>query len=347
MEILIASLIALLAFVLAHRLLHQRQVARSEAEKRVAAAYTLPGEEPAANPKGTAQQLAAAGVRTEHPGLTWLLLTGGPLAATVTITLAMGFPLPVVIGAAGIALVAPRQWLAGRAKDRGRQIDQDLPQAYVELLSILRASPDVAAALEEVATGLEQAKGPSALSTELRLTAQEAALASIGRSQALQNLQARSVSVSLANLGLLLERFNQTGAGQGDSFFEAFATGAGNVQSILEARQRAQTKAAESLQSARLVPVLLALTLLFFMSDPGFQGAFTLPVVQLILAGAVVVMYAGYLIMADMTREAVLMGSLRQTVRDLSTAMLAHNAAVAARLPVCVRGASWKSSLLC
>ena len=305
MEALIASLIALLAFVLAYRLLYQRQAARNEAEKRVAAAFTLPVEEPAPNPKGPAQQLAAAGVRTEHPELVWAALIWGPGVAAFAVALAAGFPLPVVLGVAGIALVAPRQWLAGRAKDRGRQIDQDLPQAYVELLSILRASPDVAAALAEVAAGLEQAKGPTALSAELRLTAQEAALGNIGRGQALQNLQARSASVSLANLGLLLERFNQTGAGQGDSFFEAFATGAGNVQSILEARQRAQAKAAESLQSARLVPVLLGLTLLFFMSDPGFQGAFALPLVQLILAGALVVMYAGYLIMADMAREAV------------------------------------------
>ena len=304
MEFAIASLVALLGFVIAYQLLYRRRVVQSQAEKRVAAAYTTPGDEPAINPKDPAQRLAAAGLRSEHPRLMWLLLNWGPLAATVMIMLAVGFPLPVVIGAGGIALVAPQQWLAGRAKDRGRQIDQDLPQAYVELLAILRASPDVAVALEEVAAGLEQAKGPTALSTELRVTAQEAALASIGRVQALQNLQTRAASVSLANLGLLLERFAQTGAGQGDSFFEAFATGAGNVQSILEARQRAQAKAADSMQSARLVPMLLGVTLLFFMNDPSFRGAFALPRVQLILAGPVVVMYAGYLIMADMAREA-------------------------------------------
>lgn len=305
MELLIASLTGLLGFVLGYQLLYRRQLSLNRAEKRVADAYAVQAVLTQADPKSPEYRLAAAGLRPSNPRLTWLLLNFSPAPALALIAALVGFPPLVVLGAALLGLIAPGQWLNSRAKERGRRIDQDLPHVYVELLAILRASPDIAPALAEIADGLEQEKGPSALSAELRLAAQEAASASVGRVQALQNLQARAASVSLANLGLLLERFAQTGAGQGGSFFEAFAAGAANVQSILEARQRAQAKAAESLQSARLVPMLLAATLLFFMSDPAFRASFSLPIVQLILAGSAVVMYLGYLLMGDMVREAV------------------------------------------
>lgn len=305
MELLIAGLIALATFSLAYNLLYRRQVLRSEAEKRVASAYSVQQILSEADPKSPEYRLAAAGIQTRNPRLTWLLLHYGPAAAALVVTLGVGMPPFVALGAALLGFIAPRQWLDGRVKSRGRRLEADLPQVYVELLAILRANPDVAAALSEVAAGLEREKGPNPMSDELRQTALEAASSNIGREQAFRNLQMRAASVSLANLGLLLERFAQTGAGSGGAFFEAFVAGAGNVQSILEARQKAQAKAAEQMQSARIVPVLLAITLLFFMGDVTFRTSFQLPIVQIALAGAAVVMYLGYVVMSDMAREAV------------------------------------------
>ena len=45
--------------------------------------------------------------------------------------------------------------------------------------------------------------------------------------------------------------------------------------------------------------------MLFFMNDPGFRISFQVPLVQVALALAVAMMYFGYTIMADITREAV------------------------------------------
>ncbi len=306
MPIIIALLTGLLAFVLGYNLLYRRQLTLSASAQRVEDALTVQAVQPTqADPKSPEYRLAAAGIRSGNPRLMWLLINYGPAPVLFMAALAFGLPVFVALGAALVGFIAPQQWLAGRIKDRGRRMEADLPQVYVELLSVLRANPDVAPALAEVADGLEQEKGPTPLSAELWLAAQEAASTNVGRVQAMQNLQARAASVSVANLGLLLERYAQTGSGQGASFFEAFATGAANVQSILEARQRAQSKAAESMQSARLVPLLLGVTLFFFMSDPSFRNSFQLPLVQIVLGGAVVVMYAGYLIMGDMAREAV------------------------------------------
>jgi len=305
MAFLIAVLVGLLALMLSYNLLYRSRLRMTQAEKNVNAAFEVQTVLVQADPKSAEYKLAAAGFRTSNPKLMLALLQWGPVLVAMVVGALIGLPIMLVAGLALVALVAPQMWLDGQIKGRGRQLDRELPQVYVELLATLRANPDIAAALAETAEGLEMEKGPTAMSAELRLTATEAASANVGREQALRNLQQRAASVSLANLGLLLERFAQTGAGHGGSFFEAFVQGAGNVQAILEARQKAQSKAAEQLGSARIIPVLLAGTLLFFMNDAAFRASFQLPMVQLILGGAVVVMFIGYVIMSDMAREAV------------------------------------------
>lgn len=304
-EPLIALLAALAAFLLGYDHIYRRRLLRSAASRRLEAAMTPPGALLTSDPQSLEYRLAAAGWQTDHPRLAWLALAWLPPIAALAIGLGTGFPIAVAGGAAIVAVVAPRRWLDGRVKQRGRRIDEALPTAYTRLGSILRASPDVASALAEVAASLEIGIGPTPLSTELRQTALEAASGEIGREEALRRLQRRAASTSLANLGLLLERFEQTGAGDGGRFYIAFDTAAQNVQGILEARQRAKAKAAEQLQSARIVPVLLAGTMLFFMNDPGFKLAFTVPLVQIALGLAVAMMYVGYTIMADIAREAV------------------------------------------
>ncbi len=305
MEPLIALLAALTAFLLGYDHIYRRRLLRSAIARRLESALTPPDALLTSDPQSLEYRLAAAGLQTDHPRLAWLALAWLPPAATLLIGLGAGFPIAVAGGAAVVALVAPRRWLDGRVKQRGRRIDEALPTAYTRLGAILRASPDVASALGEVAASLEIGSGPTPLSAELRQTALEAASGEIGREEALRRLQRRAASTSLANLGLLLERFEQTGAGDGGRFYAAFDTAAQNVQGILEARQRAKAKAAEQLQSARIVPVLLAGTMLFFMNDPGFKLAFTVPLVQVALGLAVAMMYFGYTIMADIAREAV------------------------------------------
>jgi Flp pilus assembly protein TadB len=305
LEWLIGLLVSIVVFLLGYGSFYRGRLLRSFLAGRLATALTPPASLLAADPQSLEYRLAAAGLATDHPTATWLLLAWLPAFSAVLIGLSVGFPLAVTAGTAVVALIAPRRWLEGRVKQRGHRIDEALPTAYTRLGAILRASPDVARALGEVAASLEIGHGPSALSTELRQTALEAASGEIGREAALRRLQRRAASTSLANLGLLLERFEQTGAGEGGRFYEAFETAAQNVQGILEARQRAKAKAAEQLQSARIVPVLLAATLLFFMNDPGFKTAFMVPLVQMVLGLAVALMYFGYTLMADIAREAV------------------------------------------
>ena len=289
MEYIIALLIALLAFIFGYTLVYRFQFTATQTKQQLDQAYKPASvATPTVDTASPEYKLAQAGVRTANPALTWALLHWGPAAG------AIGF-------------VAPRRWLDGRIKDRGRRMDGEMPKAYVQLLSVLSANPDVGLALSEVAETLElEHGGPTPLSTEFRITVAEMADNKIGREEGLRRMQKRAASVSLSNLGLLLERFAQTAAGGGGSrFYSAFETAAQNVQGIIDARQRAQAKAAEQIQSARIIPGLLAATMLFFMNDVSFAASFRLPIVQIALAATVVVMFIGYGIMSDIAKEAV------------------------------------------
>lgn len=303
MELVIALLIAVLAFTLAYNLIYRHRLTASQASRKLYDLHQVDDGQGRVDPASPEYKLAQAGIRTATPVLTWALLNWGPPLGIFVIVVGVGFPLTVALAGAVIGFLAPRRWLDGKIKDRGRRIDDEIPKAYVRLLSVLRASPDVGLALSEVADTLELEKnGPTLLSIEFRVAAAEMADSNVGREEGLRRLQKRAASVSLSNLGLLLERFAQTG---GDRFYGSFETASQNVQGILDARQKAQSKAAEQMQSARIVPALLAVTLLFFMNDPGFATSFQLPLVQMALAGAAVVMFVGYGIMADIAREAV------------------------------------------
>ncbi len=308
MEYIIALLIALLAFALGYALVYRGQLTAARSQQQFGKSYEpVAAAEPVVDMGSIEYKLAHAGVRAANPGLTWALLHWGPAAGAVAVTLFAGMPLTVALAAGAIGFIAPRQWLGGRIKDRGQRMDGEMPKAYVNLLSVLSANPDVGLAMSEVADTLElEHSGPTLLSTEFRITVSEMADNQIGREEGLRRMQKRAASVSLSNLGLLLERFAQTAAGGGGSrFYSAFETAAQNVQGILDARQRAQAKAAEQIQSARIIPGLLAATMLFFMSDVSFAASFRLPMVQIALAATVVVMFIGYGIMSDIAKEAV------------------------------------------
>ena len=303
MEYIIALLVTLLGFGIAYHLLYQRRLAAARASKQLHETVKVEIQLEGADPASAEYRLAQAGIHTAHPQLTLLLLNWGPGLAIFGLVIGIGFPVALAIAGAAIGWLAPRRWLDGRIKDRGRRIDEEIPKAYVRMLSVLRASPDTASALHEVAETLELERGqPTPLAIEFRLTANEMVNPDIGREEGLRRMQKRAATVSLSNLGMLLERFAQTG---GDRFYSSFETASQNVQGILDARQKARAKAAEQIQSARIIPVLLVATLLFFMNDPGFRLSFQLPMVQVVLVGAAFVMFVGYSVMTDIAKEAI------------------------------------------
>ncbi len=263
---------------------------------------------PQVDPTSAEYRLAAAGLRSAHPKLMWIVLHYAPPITAFVAVLLTGFPIAVGVAAAVLGYLIPRRWIEGQIKGRGRRIDQELPMTYVRLSSILRANPDVAQALLETANSIEIERGGSVtpLSGELRLTASEMLTKTIGRESALQRLQRRAPSTSLSNLGLLLERLSQTAAGASHSrFFAAFESASQNVQAIIEARETARSKASMALRSAQIIPVMLIIMTVSLMNSPTTRESFASPIVQMVMALAVVLMFIGYTFMSDMVRDAV------------------------------------------
>ncbi len=195
MEYIIALLIALQASALGYTFVYRGQLTATQTGQQLDKAYkpasVVTSTVDTASPE---YKLAQAGVRTVNPALTWALLHWGPAAACIAVSLFAGMPMTVALAAGAIGFVAPRQWLAGRIKDRGRRMDGEMPKAYVQLLSVLSANPDVALALSEVADTLElEHSGPTPLSTEFRIAVAEMADNKIGREEGLRRMQKRGL----------------------------------------------------------------------------------------------------------------------------------------------------------
>ena len=250
----------------------------------------------ALNPRSLEYRLLAAGINLKP--LTFRLLCGaaalaGLLAAWLVLP---GLPALVV---AGILFYLPNAWLDEKVKSRGHEIERVMPVAVGRIAAGLRAGGAIPDVLQEVAESLA-IEGPNPLTPELLLSSAE--MRSKDRLEALDNLAARSPSVSLANLAYLLEGYITAG---GSAYGEVLMDISQRIQQILVARNRAVAKAGDALVSTRVLPAVLFLVILYLSGDPLMADALKALPVQIALGLALAAMVAGYFVMRSMIMEAV------------------------------------------
>jgi Flp pilus assembly protein TadB len=248
------------------------------------------------DPKSLEYRLLSAGL-TLKP-VTFRLLCGaaGFGAAGITWFFLPGLP-AFVMGA--IIFYIPHAWLEDKVKSRGRKIDQMLPITIGRTAAGLLAGGSVPVVLQQVGESLEIEKS-NPLTPELMLTAAEMRIKD--RMEALRALAARSPSVSLANFAQLLEGYTEAG---GRAYSTVLMDIAGRVQQILVARNRAHAKAGDSLVSAKVLPAVLVLILLYLSQDPMVQLSLQALPVQIAIGMAMAAMVVGYFIIRSMIMEAV------------------------------------------
>jgi hypothetical protein len=122
------------------------------------------------------------------------------------------------------------------------------------------------------------------------------------RVEALRGLAARSPSVSLSNLAQLLEGYTESG---GRAYTGVLMDISMRVQQILIARNRAQAKAGDSLVSAKVLPAVLVLILVYLSQDPMVRASLNAIPVQIVIGVTMAAMVAGYVIIRSMIMEAV------------------------------------------
>ncbi len=291
---LVGVLVGLLAFLL----ISPVRTRRGEASQRLEQMYSVDQVRSLdeMDPASFDYRLASSGIHLQPATFRMINLALVIAATLITWPFLPGIP-ALAIG--GLAYYVPNAWLADRAKSRGRQIDKYLPVAVGRIAAGLLAGGGVQDVLEEVGKSLE-VEGPNPLSPELLLTAAE--LRSKDRRETLRHLAKRSPSVSLSNLAYLLEGYLDAGGGK---YTQVLADIATRVQQILVARNRTQAKAGDAMVSAKVIPAVLALVLLFLSSDPLVTQSFRALPVQIALGGTIVAMTVGYFLMRSMVMEAV------------------------------------------
>lgn len=236
-------------------------------------------------------------------GLNWKPVTfrtvqiGGAATALAIGSLLLGGLVGLVL--AGVVYFALNAWLDDKVKSRGKAIDKYLPIAVGRIAAGLLAGGAPPEVLNTVAASLEL-EGKNPLSPELYLTAAE--MRSKDRRDALVALAERSPSVSLSNLATLLMGYIEAGGGK---YAETLMDISTRVQQILSARNRAQAKAGDVMVSTMILPVMLILVILYLSSDPLFAASLQEGPVQIVLAGTVLAMVAGYFVLRSMIQEAV------------------------------------------
>ena len=246
--------------------------------------------------KSLEYKLLASGLNIKPVTFRLLRIAAGVCGMVIAWLFLPGLP-AIVIG--GIVIYIPGAWLDDRVKSCGRNIDQLLPIAIGRTAAGLLAGGSVPDVLQQVGESLEIEK-TNPLTPEFILTASEMRIKD--RVEALRSLASRSPSVSLANLAQLLEGYTEAG---GRAYTTVLMDISSRVQQILIARNRAQAKAGDSLVSAKVLPAVLILILVYLSQDPMVRSSLTALPIQIVIGGTMAAMVGGYFIIRSMIMEAV------------------------------------------
>jgi pilus assembly protein TadC len=247
------------------------------------------------DPDSLEYKLAASGVKWRPATFKIARIMAGIGGALVVWTVLPGAP-ALAIG--GLLYYIPMAWLNDKVKSRGREIDKELPIAIGRISAGLLAGGSMADVLDEVAGSMET-QGATPLSGELHLTAAE--LRSKERTEAFRSLAQRSPSLSLANVAYLLESYLESGGSKNN---QVLVESANRVQQILVARNRTKAKAGDAMLSAKVIPGVLAVVLVYLAQDPMVKQSLMVIPVQVVLALTIGAMVMGYAIMRSMVMEA-------------------------------------------
>jgi len=246
--------------------------------------------------KSLEYKLLASGLNIKPVTFRLLRIAAGVCGMVIAWLFLPGLP-AIVIG--GILFYIPGAWLDDRVKSRGRNIDQLLPIAIGRTAAGLLAGGSVPDVLQQVGESLELEK-TNPLTPEFVLTASEMRIKD--RVEALRSLASRSPSVSLSNLAQLLEGYTEAG---GRAYTGVLMDISSRVQQILIARNRAQAKAGDSLVSAKVLPAVLILILIYLSQDPMVRSSLIALPVQIVIGVTMAAMVGGYFIIRSMIMEAV------------------------------------------
>jgi Flp pilus assembly protein TadB len=197
----------------------------------------------------------------------------------------------------GMLAYLPSMTLNERALSRGLRMDEHLPLALSRIAAGLQAGRGLDEVLETTGNSLPEA---SPLTAELVKAAQD--IRTGDAQEAMRKLAERSASPSLATVAMLLESYLRAGGGQ---YATVVSEAAAQIQRVVSIRNHARAKAAQALQSAKLIPLIMVGVLVMMAADPATSESFRTGAVQITIAIAMTVMLMGFLQMRKEIRRVV------------------------------------------
>jgi Flp pilus assembly protein TadB len=295
---MIACLIAVITLMIAWQLSGHWAFLSSRTQSRLHAA-----ERPVLR-EASLSQLPAGSLAWKLSGSGWPLSVSqfrlGSLGIGLAgMLLAWRFFLPglpaVMLG--GMLGFLPTLLLNERALSRGLRMDEHLPLALSRISAGLQAGRGLDEVLETTGKSLPE---NSPLTVELVKAAQD--IRTGDAREAMRKLAERSASASLATVAMLLESYLRAGGGQ---YATVVSEAALQIQRVISVRNHARAKAAQALQSAKMIPLIMLGVLVMMASDPATAESFRAGTVQVVIAVAMGVMLVGFLQMRKEIRRVV------------------------------------------
>ncbi len=219
----------------------------------------------------------------------------GVAAAALALALRM-FGLSWLVSASGLAAGALffDGWVTEQWRTMQNQIEDEIPMFLVRMNAVVKTTPNITVALEEVSKSLSPKKPLRRWVDNLARNLQQH-----GRKALTDALdEAIALSPALGTVVVLLERLAETG---GVGFADAFAQAADNLGDVLDARVMARSKGA-SAQGTLYILAGVALLMMVSMTQGGYAHSLG---IQIIFAVLVVWMTAGLIVVKKMLQEAV------------------------------------------
>ncbi len=185
-------------------------------------------------------------------------------------------------------------WVTEQWRAMQNQIEDEIPMFLLRMNAVVKTTPNIAVALEEVSKTLSPKKPLRAWVERLARALQQRGRKALGEAQE----EALVLSPSLGVVVVLLERLAETG---GTGFTEAFGQAAESLGDVLDARVTARAKGA-SAQGTLFILAGVTLLMMVGMTSGGYANA---PVIQTMFAVSIVWMTVGMIVVKKMLQEAV------------------------------------------
>ena len=178
---------------------------------------------------------------------------------------------PPLIAYVLVNMLIDNQWQAVRVA-----LEKELPTFMMRLSSHVQASPNLIAAIDRVAEGLDPEKP---LQDWMKRLA--GALQARGRT-GLERMQAEAAQIS-PSLALVVVEIGRMWATGGAGYGQALKLAAGNLANLLETRAQAHAVGAGAWGTARTILIALSITLGGVLTNPVSRPAMSAPLVQIAL----------------------------------------------------------------